>query len=360
LRCTGLAEQAYQRSPEQGPEIRIVALAVAIFLVHIAPDQIQWLNIIEETWRRWVHSWFLVPDGILKTVGILEDARYTPSDDQKALLPDGIREQILTDLKLPATSTEARWARAQLLMEILSHTTQGSDVFASASFDPFSEDFEEMRARYRALRKDAPSILRRKTNGSEDVTSDEDRDAFDAKVKDLLRRIYTYISWGVLYGAQSEHNVDQKLQDFGFSIPPRGGRRMFDIVAPAGALVAVVTMLFRLLTPPPGADLSDRIINALTAALANGLMYGFAVYFALQARAATPSRRGYRARGYSPVSGHGSNEKIPPGSAGELAPRWALRLLGLRDGALGPAGACSRAAPLNLPLRRGSGGEAAS
>src|SRR3712207_6872942 len=42
-----------------------------------------------------------------------------------------------------------------------------------------------------------------------------------------------YISWGVRNQADTEQDVDQTLEALGFRIPIRGGRSLFDIVAPA-------------------------------------------------------------------------------------------------------------------------------
>ena len=56
------------------------ALLAALILtgVGLAPDSLRWLNTVEELLRHWVHEWFLVPDGVERTVGVLEDARYEP------------------------------------------------------------------------------------------------------------------------------------------------------------------------------------------------------------------------------------------------------------------------------------------
>jgi hypothetical protein len=51
------------------------ALLVALLLVGLMPTaQVKWLMTIEETLRRWVHEWFLVPTGVKKTIAVLEDA----------------------------------------------------------------------------------------------------------------------------------------------------------------------------------------------------------------------------------------------------------------------------------------------
>ena len=54
-------------------------LLVALVLVGVVPNSnVQWLTRVEEELRRAVHKWFLVPDGVQKTVGILEDAHFDP------------------------------------------------------------------------------------------------------------------------------------------------------------------------------------------------------------------------------------------------------------------------------------------
>ena len=48
---------------------------------------------MEELLRHWVHELFLVPDGVEKTIGVLEDARYEPPPSQLDLLQSPRRER---------------------------------------------------------------------------------------------------------------------------------------------------------------------------------------------------------------------------------------------------------------------------
>ena len=60
---------------------------VALFLTGVvAAREPKWLNIIEEHLRRLVHAWFLVPYGVERTIGVLEDARYEPPQSQLNLV----------------------------------------------------------------------------------------------------------------------------------------------------------------------------------------------------------------------------------------------------------------------------------
>jgi hypothetical protein len=109
-------------------------------------------------------------------------------------------------------------------------------------------------------------------------------------VDSLLKRVYAYISWGLLQQADSEGDIDQTLEELGFRIPKTGGRRLLDIVAPAALLIALITMVFWLTRDAgrwamgwsAGTDVSDTVIGALNSAIAAALMYGSAVFIALR------------------------------------------------------------------------------
>ncbi|TMJ84418.1 MAG: hypothetical protein E6G76_18530 [Alphaproteobacteria bacterium] len=90
------------------------ALLAALILtgVGLAPDSLKWLNTVEELLRHWVHEWFLVPDGVERTIGILEDARYEPPPSQLDLLQSPRKEKTQENLKSPPETLRYRWARA--------------------------------------------------------------------------------------------------------------------------------------------------------------------------------------------------------------------------------------------------------
>ena len=65
--------------PKTNIPIQFWALLVALIIVGLIPNSnIKWIAFIETQLRRFVHSFFLVPDGTLRTIGLLEDARYDP------------------------------------------------------------------------------------------------------------------------------------------------------------------------------------------------------------------------------------------------------------------------------------------
>ena len=64
------------------------ALVVAIVLVGLLPNSnVKLFVMLEETIRRGIHAFFLVPDAVERTIGILEDVRYTPPADQLDAVP---------------------------------------------------------------------------------------------------------------------------------------------------------------------------------------------------------------------------------------------------------------------------------
>src|SRR5437588_7078887 len=80
------------------------SLLIALVLVGLLPNSPKWLMMIEEQLRGWVHTWFLVPDGVVKTIGILEDARYDPPANQLNAVASPLRERLQEDLRLPSNS----------------------------------------------------------------------------------------------------------------------------------------------------------------------------------------------------------------------------------------------------------------
>ena len=205
--------------------IQAWALLVALLLVGLLPTtSIKWITMLEEQLRRYVHEWFLVPDGVKKTIAVLEDAPYEPPASQLEAVPDAQRERLRADLKLRRSSLGYRWARATILMASLSQMGAGAEhPLQKAAFDPFKEDFDAIRARHKALTQDIANLAH---------TPEKD-ETLKESVDSLLRRIYAYISWGVRQQADSGRAIDQTLEALGFSISVVEGRRLLDIVAPA-------------------------------------------------------------------------------------------------------------------------------
>jgi hypothetical protein len=279
-------------------------LVVALLIAGLLPNSnVKFLTVIEEWLRRLVHAYFLVPDRIERTIGILQDADYDPPLNQLNAVASPLREQLQEDLHLPRSSLRYRWARAGMLMESLNQMGAGAHhPLKKAAFDPFEDDLEEIRARYKALAQDIAALG--------DPTAEKVLNLTKA-VNSLLKRIYAYISWGVQYQADSERTVDDILEELGFRIPDVGRRRMFDIVAPAILLVSAITVMFSL-----GIDALDRWLEipktplmhesarlALIAAAAAAGMYGRAVYIALNQRQIQIEQRTWR---------HGSPSRLLP------------------------------------------------
>ncbi len=163
------------------------ALLVALVLtgVGVAPASVKWLNILEEWLRRWVHAWFLVPDGIERTIGVLEDARYDPPPSQLSLVESpATRERLQENLKAPTGTLRYRWARAGVLMVSLRQMGAGAThPLKRAAFEPFEEDFKAILASYRALRPDVEAVLNNPTG------SDSEENLLTS-VDSLLKRLY--------------------------------------------------------------------------------------------------------------------------------------------------------------------------
>jgi hypothetical protein len=270
------------------------ALLAALILtgVGLAPDSLKWLNTVEELLRHSVHEWFLVPDGVERTIGILEDARYEPPPSQLDLLQSPRKEKVQEDLKSPPETLRYRWARATILVTSLKQMGAGAaHPLKKAAFDPFEEDFDAILEKYRALKPDVEALgAGEASNFSEEQLS--------RSVDRLLKRVYAYISWGIRHQADSELEVDETLDELGFRIPKIGGRRLFDIVMPAVLFIALITMLFwvtndtvRRAMGLPAPDRSESIVYALSSAMAAGLMYGGAVLIALRRRSAQIERK---------------------------------------------------------------------
>jgi hypothetical protein len=275
------------------------ALLIALVLTGVgaAPASVKWLNVVEEWLRRWVHAWFLVPDGIERTIGVLEDARYDPPPSQLSLVENpATRERLQENLKAPTGTLRYRWARTAVLMVSLRKMGAGAPhSLKRAAFQPFDEDFKAILASYRALRQDVEAVLSNPTD------SDTEENLLTS-VDSMLKRIYAYMSWGLLQQADYEGDIDQILEELGFRIPKTGGRRLLDAVVPAALVVALITMVFwvsmdagrwemRLSTT---GTVSDTLISALSSAIAAALMYGSAVFIALKGRANQIEEKAWR------------------------------------------------------------------
>ena len=93
-------------------------LLVALVLVGIMPNtKVEWLMFIERRLRRSVHEFFLVPTEIVRTISVLEYAKYDPPADVLDAIPDSQKEKLLKDLDAFKGSLEYKWARATLLLE---------------------------------------------------------------------------------------------------------------------------------------------------------------------------------------------------------------------------------------------------
>ena len=111
--------------------------------------------------------------------------------------------------------------------------------------------FDALLEKFRALKPDVEAILEQQRALKSDVevvTGDPSNGAgegLDEAVDSLLKRIYAYISWGVRHQANSERDVDQKLDELGFCVPRIGGRHhLFDIVIPTVLLVSPIMVVF--------------------------------------------------------------------------------------------------------------------
>jgi hypothetical protein len=274
------------------------ALLIALVLTGLGatPASLKWLNVIEEWLRRWVHAWFVVPDGVERTIGVLEDARYDPPPSQLNLVENpATRERLQENLKAPSGTLRYRWARTAILMVSLRQMGAGAPhPLRRAAFAPFDEDFKAILTSYRALRLDVEALLNNPSG------SDTEENLLTS-VDSLLKRIYAYMSWGLLQQADREGDIDRTLEELGFRIPKTTGRRLIDIVVPAALLVALMTMLFWVLLDAydwamdrGGKDVSDVVIEAVSPAIAATLMYGSAVFIALKGRATQIEEKTWR------------------------------------------------------------------
>ena len=147
---------------------------------------------------------------------------------------------------------------------------------------------------YRSLKQDIQA------QAGDQITADAEEN-LTMSVDSLLKQIYAYISWGIRHQADTEHDVDQTLEELGFRIPKTGGRRLFDIVVPAVLLVALSRWLFWVIVDAvtwamggPATSMSDSVVDALSPAIAASFIYGCAVFIALKRRAAQIEQKVWR------------------------------------------------------------------
>jgi Protein of unknown function (DUF2384) len=278
------------------PEAWALLIALILTGVGLAPEPLKWLNTIEEQLRRGVHAWFLVPGGVERIIGVLEDARYEPPASQLSLIANpAVREKLQDDLKLSTGGLRYRWARATMLMMSLRQMGAGmAHPLQKAAFEPFKEDFDAILVTYRALKQDVQADTER-------AADEEAEENLIGSVDNLLKRIYAYVSWGILRQVSSDREGYQTLEALGFRIPKTGGRRLFDIAAPAVFLVALITMVFWVavdtlgwMMKVSGPTMSQSIVSALTSAMAASIMYGVAVFIALNGRHTQIERKVWR------------------------------------------------------------------
>ena len=267
-------------APQSNVPLEAWPLLVALILVGFMPNSnIEWLMAIERRLRRGVHELFLVPTGIVRTIGVLEYANYDPPASVLSGIPDAERDKLQKDLAAFKGSLEYKWARATLLLESLDVKGGDGNPLMRESFAPFEQDLKGIKERYSQLELQ--------------MRLAERKEQLDDSVDGLLKRMYAYIAWGIRRQSKSERAVFRNLETLGFDIPPVSNRRVFDVVAPAALLVALITFLFWVghdAVFPSGQAGSDSqagsysIVNSLSSAMAAGLMYGYAVYAALRSR----------------------------------------------------------------------------
>ena len=283
--------------------VQVWALMVALLLVGFVPNtNIQWLTMIEARLRHFVHSFFLVPDGTLRTIAVLEDTRYSPPVWLTEAIESARSGRLLADMRLGPDQPEYRWARATLLFESLKQRGNEANPLKRGAFAPFEKDFEGIRRTYKSLEV---QLERLRSNGvgerpppdaAQPLYADANdlnsrREELAQVIGQLLRQMYAYLNWGIRQQASSEKDVAQILEDIGFNVPVvRNQRSLFDVVLPTTLLVAfwsfgwailIVSVIPWTRTHDP---ISKILVVALTSGTASGCMYGFAIYNALHRR----------------------------------------------------------------------------
>ena len=286
--------------PKEGLSPQAWPLLAALVLTGLgtAPASVKWLNFLEEQLRRWVHAWYLVPDGIRRTIAVLDDARYDPPAAQLNFLQGPLKEKCQEDLRSARGTLSYSWARATILVTSIRSMLNGAPhPLQRGAFAPFRDEFfEDILVKYRALKLDVQAL---------NPDDEDDEEKLSRSVENLLKRVYAYISWGIRYQVDSEREVDQTLNDLGFRIPDRAtGHHLLDIVVPTVLLIAAIVTVFGVVNNvvclEMGLEATDAICpdatdchpiyksigKALTSAMAACLMYGAIVLIVLKHRAA--------------------------------------------------------------------------
>jgi hypothetical protein len=286
--------------PKEGLSPQAWPLLAALVLTGLgtAPASVKWLNFLEEQLRRWVHAWYLVPDGIRRTIAVLDDARYDPPAAQLNFLQGPLKEKCQEDLRSARGTLSYSWARATILVTSIRSMLNGAPhPLQRGAFAPFRDEFfEDILVKYRALKLDIQAL---------NPDDEDDEEKLSRSVENLLKRVYAYISWGIRYQVDSEREVDQTLNDLGFRIPDRAtGHHLLDIVVPTVLLIAAIVTVFGVVNNvvclEMGWEATDAICpdatdchpiyksigKALTSAMAACLMYGAIVLIVLKHRVA--------------------------------------------------------------------------
>jgi hypothetical protein len=155
-----------------------------------------------------------------------------------------------------------------------------------AAFDPFEEDFKAILVSYRALRQDVEVVLN-------DPTGSDSEENLLTSVDSLLKRVYAYISWGLLQQADCEGDIDQTLELRGDVRRIDRSQRVREAIIlgiavglAAGAAYAIQLALKEKLE---GASVSFRdVLLIALAAFACGAVIGFKVPVACRINLVTP------------------------------------------------------------------------
>ncbi|MBV9533141.1 MAG: hypothetical protein JO283_19260 [Bradyrhizobium sp.] len=285
--------------PKEGLSPQAWPLLIALILTGLgtAPTPVKWLNFIEEQLRRWVHAWYLVPDGIRSTIAVLDDARYDPPASQLSFLQDPLKEKCQEDMRLAQGTLGYSWARATILVTSIKSMLNGAPhPLKRVAFEPFKDEFfDDILVTYRALKLDVQAL---------NPNDEDEEEKLSRSVEKLLKRVYAYISWGIRYQVDSEREVDQILKELGFRIPDRvPGRHLFEIVVPAVLLISAIVTAFGVASDAicraMGATdcpltIYKSIDAALSSAMAASLMYGAIVWIVLKHRAAKIEQKVWR------------------------------------------------------------------
>lgn len=294
-------------------------LLVALVLVGLIPNSnAKWITAIEMQLRRGVHSFFLVPDGTLRTIGVLEDAAYDPPPYVREAVRNSPKGDLLKNLGRPPGSLDHLWARASMILASLTRLDGAAGPLGGAAFDPFVEDFEDIRQKYRSLEPDVEKLQQerfvleseRERPGADFAKRTHDladrEEELVGAINRLLRRMYAYLSWGIRQRAKTERDVDDILARLGFRIPVIGARRVFDAVVPATLLIFAITFVFwivhdgvnailsaasgsnmsNVVNAASGSTMSDVVVGSLYSAISAGAIYGLAISIALKKRSA--------------------------------------------------------------------------